>query len=117
MELKIIECPRDAMQGIHTPIPTSLKAEYINELLKLGFHTIDFGSFVSPKAVPQMADTKEVLELLNLSETSSKLLAIIANLRGAEDACKHEQITYLGERLLLFHRFQPNTHHGWKENQ
>ena len=94
--IKITECPRDAMQGIHQLIPTELKAKYINQLLKVGFEKIDFGSFVSPKAIPQMHDTAAVLELLNLSETRSKLLAIIANARGAEDACQFEQIHYLG---------------------
>ena len=84
--IKIIECPRDAMQGIADFIPTDLKIRYINQLLKVGYDTIDFGSFVSPKAVPQMADTKEVIQGLDLNENSSKLLAIVANLRGAVDA-------------------------------
>ena len=84
--IKIIECPRDAMQGIADFIPTDLKIRYINQLLKAGYDTIDFGSFVSPKAVPQMADTKEVIQGLDLNENSSKLLAIVANLRGAVDA-------------------------------
>ena len=92
--LKIIECPRDAMQGIVAFIPTSKKAEYINALLKCGFDTLDFGSFVSPKAIPQMQDTAEVLEQLNPSDT--KLLAIVANERGAITACNYEQINYLG---------------------
>src|SRR6478735_1987359 len=94
--IKLIECPRDAIQGIHDFIPTELKAEYINKLLKVGFDTIDFGSFVSPKAIPQMADTKELLKTLDLSSTNSKLLAIIANLRGAEESCTHDEITCLG---------------------
>lgn len=82
--VKLIECPRDAMQGIHDFIDTDLKAAYINLLLQVGFHTIDFGSFVSPKAIPQLRDTKEVLSKLDLGSTSTKLLAIIANLRGAK---------------------------------
>ncbi|HRB26101.1 MAG TPA: hydroxymethylglutaryl-CoA lyase, partial [Bacteroidia bacterium] len=84
--MKIIECPRDAMQGMHDFVPTDLKIEYINKLLEVGFDTIDFGSFVSSKAIPQMRDTAEVLAGLNKSTT--KLLAIIANVRGAEDAVK-----------------------------
>lgn len=94
--IKIIECPRDAMQGLPDFIPTDVKIDYINTLLKVGFDTIDFGSFVSPKAIPQMRDTAEVLCSLDMSSTKSKLLAIIANIRGAKDACKFEQITYLG---------------------
>ncbi len=104
--MKIIECPRDAMQGIHQFIPTSIKAKYINQLLKVGFDTIDFGSFVSPKAIPQMKDTAEVLRLLNLKDTRSKLLAIVANYRGAEDAISFEEITYLGYPLSLSETFQ-----------
>lgn len=104
--IKITECPRDAMQGIHQLIPTELKAKYINQLLKVGFEKIDFGSFVSPKAIPQMHDTAAVLELLNLSETRSKLLAIIANARGAEDACQFEQIHYLGFPFSISETFQ-----------
>ena len=84
--MKIIECPRDAMQGIKHFIPTEKKAEYINQLLKVGFDTIDFGSFVSPKAIPQMKDTAHVLEQLDMSSSKSKLLAIVANYRGAEEA-------------------------------
>ena len=84
--VKLIECPRDAMQGLHDFIPTATKIEYINQLLKVGFNTIDFGSFVSPKAIPQMRDTADVLKGLDLSSTSSKLLAIVANERGAQDA-------------------------------
>src|ERR1043165_8154664 len=82
----LIECPRDAMQGWPHFIPTDKKIEYINSLLQVGFHTIDFGSFVSAKAIPQMADTKEVLKKLDLNNTTSKLLAIVANVRGAEEA-------------------------------
>jgi hydroxymethylglutaryl-CoA lyase len=95
------------MQGIRSHfIPTSDKARYINALLKVGFHTIDFGSFVSPKAIPQMRDTAEVLELLDLTSTSSKLLAIVANLRGAEDASKFAQIDYLGYPFSISENFQ-----------
>ena len=94
--IKLIECPRDAMQGWKTFIPTEQKAAYINSLLKVGFDTIDFGSFVSPKAIPQMADTAEVLKRLQLDNSKSKLLAIVANQRGAEDASLYDEITYLG---------------------
>lgn len=104
--MKIIECPRDAMQGITTYIPTSTKAEYINKLLAVGYDTIDFGSFVSPKAIPQMRDTAEVLSLLDLSNTKSKLLAIIANERGAQDAVQFEQIDYLGYPFSISETFQ-----------
>ncbi len=92
-DLKIIECPRDAMQGLHDFIPTNVKVDYINTLLQCGFDTIDFGSFVSPKAIPQMRDTAEVLSGLKLN-TASKLLAIVANERGAEDAIQFEEIDY-----------------------
>jgi hydroxymethylglutaryl-CoA lyase len=104
--IKITECPRDAMQGITHFIPTELKTAYINLLLQVGFDTIDFGSFVSPKAIPQMQDTAEVLSKLDLSTTRSKLLAIIANYRGAEDAAKHEEITYLGYPFSISETFQ-----------
>lgn len=104
--MKVIECPRDAMQGLHDFIPTTKKAAYINQLLKVGFDTIDFGSFVSPKAIPQMRDTAEVLSQLDLSQTSSKLLAIIANLRGAEQAVSFEEISYLGFPLSISETFQ-----------
>ena len=104
--IKIIECPRDAMQGIKEFIPTKNKIEYINQLLKVGFDTIDFGSFVSPKAIPQLKDTAEVLTGLNLSSTSSKLLSIIANTRGANDACNFEEINYLGFPLSVSEQFQ-----------
>ncbi|MEO9873037.1 hydroxymethylglutaryl-CoA lyase [Ekhidna sp.] len=104
--MKIIECPRDAMQGLHDFIPTEKKIEYINQLLKVGFETIDFGSFVSPKAIPQMRDTAEVLAGLNLSSTKSKLLAIVANIRGAKDACQFDEIQYLGYPLSLSETFQ-----------
>lgn len=104
--MKLIECPRDAMQGLTAFIPTDKKAAYINQLLKVGFDTIDFGSFVSPKAIPQMRDTAEVLSHLDLSASSSKLLAIVANVRGASDALAHPQITYLGFPLSLSETFQ-----------
>ncbi|AMR32062.1 hydroxymethylglutaryl-CoA lyase [Mucilaginibacter sp. PAMC 26640] len=105
-DTKITECPRDAMQGLTEFIPTNVKAEYINLLLQVGFDTIDFGSFVSPKAVPQMRDTKEVLRKLDLSNTPSKLLAIVANYRGAEEAASHEEITFLGYPFSLSETFQ-----------
>jgi hydroxymethylglutaryl-CoA lyase len=104
--MKIVECPRDAMQGIKQLIPTELKAKYINTLLKVGFDTIDFGSFVSPKAIPQLVDTAEVLKQLDLSNTKSKLLAIVANQRGAQDACNFEEINYLGFPFSISETFQ-----------
>jgi hydroxymethylglutaryl-CoA lyase len=103
--MKIIECPRDAMQGLSDFIPTETKANYINQLLKCGFDTIDFGSFVSPKAIPQMRDTAEVLSKLDLN-SSTKLLAIIANERGAEDAVQFEEINYLGYPFSVSEMFQ-----------
>ena len=109
--IKIIECPRDAMQGIKQFIPTAQKVQYIQSLLRVGFDTIDFGSFVSPKAIPQMIDTAEVLSQLDLSTTTSKLLAIIANTRGADDASKHAAIDYLGYPFSISENFQMrNTH-------
>lgn len=104
--VKIIECPRDAMQGIKNFIPTEAKVRYIQSLLDVGFDTIDFGSFVSPKAIPQMRDTAKVVEQLDLSGTNTKLLAIIANLRGANDAVRFEQIDYLGYPFSLSEIFQ-----------
>jgi hydroxymethylglutaryl-CoA lyase len=105
--VKIIECPRDAMQGIKSHfIPTEAKAQYINSLLRVGFDTIDFGSFVSPKAIPQMRDTAEVLSKLDLSKTESKLLAIVANKRGADDASQFEEIDYLGYPFSISEIFQ-----------
>lgn len=104
--VKIIECPRDAMQGIKPFIETSIKVNYINKLLEVGFDTIDFGSFVSPKAIPQMIDTAMVLSKLNLSDTKSKLLAIVANVRGAEEATKFEEISYLGFPFSISENFQ-----------
>ncbi|WP_370227892.1 hydroxymethylglutaryl-CoA lyase [Mesoflavibacter sp.] len=109
--VKVIECPRDAMQGIKQFIPTEKKVQYIQSLLRVGFDTIDFGSFVSPKAIPQMVDTAEVLAQLDLSKTKSKLLAIVANLRGAQDACQHPEIDYLGYPFSISENFQMrNTH-------
>jgi len=110
--VKIVECPRDAMQGIKSHfIATDDKVRYINALLKVGFDTIDFGSFVSPKAIPQMRDTGKVLSKLDLSSTSSKLLAIVANVRGANDACEFEEIDYLGYPFSISENFQMrNTH-------
>src|SRR5688572_14069790 len=104
--MKIIECPRDAMQGIDEFIPTDKKIRYINQLLKVGFDTIDFGSFVSPKAIPQMRDTAEVLAGLDLTTSTSRLLAIVANTRGAEEAAKHQAIQYLGFPLSISETFQ-----------
>ena len=109
--VKIIECPRDAMQGIKAFIPTEKKVQYIQSLLRVGFDTIDVGSFVSPKAIPQMVDTSQVLEQLDLSKTTSKLLAIIANTRGAIDACQENVIDYLGYPFSISENFQMrNTH-------
>jgi len=112
-KLKIIECPRDAMQGLSFFVPTEMKIQYLNLLLKVGFDTLDFGSFVSPKAVPQMADTAEVLAGLDLSSTQTKLLAIVANMRGVETACSHPEIHYLGFPLSVSETFQQrNTNAG-----
>ncbi len=109
--IKIIECPRDAMQGIKPFIPTDRKITYIQSLLRVGFDTIDFGSFVSPKAIPQMQDTAEVLAGLDLSQTTSKLLAIIANTQGAVSAAQHKEIQYLGFPFSISENFQMrNTH-------
>jgi len=105
-KIKLIECPRDAMQGWAHFIPTAKKIEYINALLKVGFDTIDFGSFVSPKAIPQMADTKDVLNGLQLNNNATKLLAIIANQRGAEEAVVYDQISYLGFPFSVSETFQ-----------
>ncbi|HLV14713.1 MAG TPA: hydroxymethylglutaryl-CoA lyase [Xanthomarina sp.] len=110
-DVKIIECPRDAMQGIRDFIPTKEKVQYIQSLLRVGFDTIDFGSFVSPKAIPQMVDTAQVLDQLDLSKTKSKLLAIIANTRGAQEASIHKPIDYLGYPFSISENFQMrNTH-------
>lgn len=113
----MIECPRDAMQGIREFIPTEKKVQYIQSLLRCGFDTVDFGSFVSPKAIPQMKDTAQVLEKLDLSRTSSKLLAIVANVRGAQDASRFEEIDYLGYPFSISENFQMrNTHKTIEES-
>lgn len=104
--MKIIECPRDAMQGIHQFIPTDTKVKYINQLLKVGFDTIDAGSFVSPKAIPQMRDTADVLHRLDLTGSKTKLLTIVANIRGATQASTFESVTYIGFPLSLSETFQ-----------
>ena len=104
--IQVIECPRDAMQGLHEFIDTDVKAAYINQLLRVGFHTLDCGSFVSPKAIPQMRDTREVLAQLDLSNTDTKLLAIIANERGAAEAADFQEITYLGYPFSVSETFQ-----------
>lgn len=110
--MTIVECPRDAMQGIHEHIPTKLKAAYINKLLQVGFDTIDFGSFVSPSAVPQLSDTAQVLEMLDLGG-QTKLLAIVANARGAREALAYQGIDYLGYPFSLSETFQQrNTKRG-----
>src|SRR5258708_25627050 len=115
--LKLIECPRDAMQGWKTFIPTEKKIEYINSLLKVGFDTIDFGSFVSAKAIPQMADTKEMLKGLQVDKLKTKLLAIIANVRGAEEASVYDEITYLGFPFSVSETFQQrNTNSSIEES-
>jgi hydroxymethylglutaryl-CoA lyase len=105
-KIKLTECPRDAMQGLKNFVPTETKAAYINLLLQVGFDTIDFGSFVSAKAIPQMRDTPEVLKKLDLSSSKSNLLAIIANYRGAEDASQYNEITYLGFPFSISETFQ-----------
>ncbi|HMC99242.1 MAG TPA: hydroxymethylglutaryl-CoA lyase [Ferruginibacter sp.] len=105
-KIKLIECPRDAMQGWKHLIPTEKKIEYINALIHVGFDTIDFGSFVSPKAIPQMADTREVVENLELGNTNTKLLAIIANERGAAEAVSFDKISYLGFPFSISQTFQ-----------
>jgi hydroxymethylglutaryl-CoA lyase len=104
-KIKLVECPRDAMQGMHQFIDTSLKAAYINLLLQVGFDTIDFGSFVSPKAIPQLKDTREVLSRLELND-KTKLLAIVANLRGVQEAILHPEINYLGFPFSISATFQ-----------
>ncbi|GLB50949.1 hydroxymethylglutaryl-CoA lyase [Neptunitalea lumnitzerae] len=110
-KVQLIECPRDAMQGIKEFIPTENKIQYIQALLRVGFDTIDIGSFVSPKAIPQMADTATVIKALNLTTTNSKLLTIVANVRGAVEACSMDEITYLGFPFSISEIFQMrNTH-------
>lgn len=105
-KITLVECPRDAMQGWAHFIPTNVKIEYLNQLLKVGFDILDFGSFVNPKAIPQMADTVEVLSALDLSQTHTKLLAIVANLRGAQDASQYKSIQYLGFPFSISETFQ-----------
>ena len=115
---KIIECSRDAMQGIRSFIPTTKKVNYLQFLLQVGFHSLDFGSFVSSRSVPQMRDTADVLNQLDLSDTKTKLLAIVANLRGAETALKFEQIQYIGFPFSISENFQMrNTHKTILESQ
>lgn len=104
--LNITECPRDAMQGIKEFIPTSKKVDYLNLLLKAGFQRLDFGSFVSPKAIPQMRDTADVLKQLQLTGSKSKLLGIVANERGAQDACSFEEVAFLGFPFSISETFQ-----------
>lgn len=113
--IKLIDCPRDAMQGIKTFIPTPLKVKYINALLQIGFDTLDFGSFVSPKAIPQMKDTAEVLSQIDLSNTSTELLAIIANYRGANSAVQHTPIKYLGFPFSISETFQMRNTNATRE--
>lgn len=115
--IKLIECPRDAMQGWKTFIPTEKKIDYINSLLKVGFDTIDFGSFVSPKAIPQMADTSDVISKLQIINSNSKLLVIIANYRGAEAAVAYDEIYYLGFPFSVSETFQQrNTNSSIQES-
>jgi hydroxymethylglutaryl-CoA lyase len=117
MQVKITECPRDAMQGIHTFIPTEFKIEYLNALLKVGFEVLDFGSFVSPKAIPQMQDTAQVLKKLDLNNASTKLLAIVANERAAREASAYDEITFLGYPFSISETFQKrNTNAGIAES-
>lgn len=117
MQAKLIECPRDAMQGIHQFIETNTKVNYLNQLLKVGFDTLDFGSFVSPKAIPQLKDTAEVLSQLQLDSVQTKLLAIVANTRGAADACNHPQIKYIGFPFSISETFQQrNTNSSIQES-
>jgi len=105
-KITLVECPRDAMQGIKSFIPTETKIRYLNTLLQAGFHTLDFGSFVSPKAIPQMADTTDVLKGLDLQTTQTELLAIVANQRGAEEACSCSEISFLGYPFSISETFQ-----------
>jgi len=115
--IKLIECPRDAMQGFHHQIPTATKIEYINALLKVGFDVLDCGSFVSPKAVPMLADTAEVLNAIDLQNTDTKLLVIVANERGAEQAATFKQVDYIGYPFSISEQFQRrNTNHGIDES-
>lgn len=114
---KLTECPRDAMQGLHRHIPTQTKAAYINLLLQVGFDTIDFGSFVSPKAIPQLKDTADVLKKLDISTSRSKLLAIVANLRGIQEGIQYDQISCLGFPFSISETFQQrNTNAGIQQS-
>jgi hydroxymethylglutaryl-CoA lyase len=116
-KIKLIECPRDAMQGWSSFIPTEKKISYINALLKVGFDTIDFGSFVSQKAIPQLADTSEVISKIQIEDSKTKLLAIVANVRGAMDAVKYDKITYLGFPFSISETFQQrNTNSSMNES-
>lgn len=116
--VKLIECPRDALQGLKAFVPTKLKVNYIQSLLRVGFDTLDFGSFVSPKAIPQMRDTMEVLDNLDLSRTQTKLLSIVANLRGAKIASSIDSIDYLGFPFSISENFQMrNTHKTISESE
>lgn len=116
--LKLIECPRDAMQGIKTFIPTPIKLRYLQLLVNCGFDTLDVGSFVSPRTIPQMSDTAQVLDKLDVSNTNTQLLTIVANLRGAEEACKHSKIKYIGYPFSISEIFQMrNTHKTITESQ
>lgn len=116
-QIQLVECPRDAMQGWPHFIPTDNKIAYINALLQVGFHTLDMGSFVSLKAIPQMADTKEVIKGLGLGNTATKLLAIVANERGANEAAAYDEITYLGYPFSISETFQQrNTNSSIKES-
>lgn len=116
-KIKLIECPRDAMQGLHDFVPTETKATYINLLLQVGFDTVDFGSFVSPKAIPQMRDTAEVLNKLDLTGSKSQLLAIVANIRGVKDAVQFDAISYLGFPFSISQSFQQrNTNSSIEES-
>ena len=115
--MHLVECPRDAMQGWKQFIPTEKKIKYINALLEVGFHTLDFGSFVSPKAIPQMADTAAVLKGLQVEKSTTRLLAIVANLRGAEEALRYDKITYLGFPFSVSETFQQrNTNSSIEES-
>ena len=112
----LIECPRDAMQGIKKWIPTDAKIKYVQSLLAVGFDVIDVGSFVSPKAIPQMQDTAEVLRNIDITESKSELLVIVANLRGAIEAVKFDSISYIGFPLSVSENFQMrNTHKTQQE--
>ena len=110
--IKLVECPRDAMQGLHDFIPTGDKIDYLNLLLKVGFDTLDCGSFVSPKAIPQMADTGKVIAGLDINGTNTRLLTIIGNRRGAELACEFEEISYLGFPFSISETFQQRNLHA-----